>query len=382
MNNISLALIFFPVFCLGQVNTWQRVIVNDTINWTLPAFFYSQATGEFVMTMGSQDESGNNSPYCVQVYKPGIGKWINALPNAALYGSWADSTGYARNNGRCGNGVFGTYYWAFKSIDGYLRPNTGAFKATRAYGQFGLCANDGKAYFYINNCTFTYNPATRHWDTLSTTIHPNSGAVESYLKWGTICYDAYNQEFLLCGGGALDKDSSHLGSWTFKPSTGTWTELSRANQPGPRANSAMAYDAQNQAIVLFGGDHLDFYYGDTWIYTCATRTWTQRHPSMNPRPRAGHSLLYLPKIKRIVLLGGYSRSSDQSSAYEMWAYDYIANTWGLIKRFNGTNVWPKTVGVKCPATGFAAVDTNDMIAALGDSAPSSYYFHPSVYQLQ
>lgn len=382
MSRYLLVFLFSSTLAFSQPNTWQRMVANDSVSWTQPAFFYSPATGEFVMTMGSQDETGANSPYCVQVYKPGINRWINALPSNALYGTWADSTGYARNNGRCGNAVFGTYYWAFAKIDGYLRPNTGAYKTTRAYGQCAFNTTDGKAYFYINNCTFTYNPSTRLWDTIATPVHPNSGAAESYLKWGSLCYDGFNQEIVLCGGGAVDKDSSHVGTWIFKPSTAAWTELALGVQPGPRANTAMAFDGQNNVIVLFGGDHLDYYYGDTWIYDCAAKIWSQRHPSMNPKPRAGHSMVYLPKSKKVVLLGGYSRAGDQASVYEMWAYDYTANAWGLIKRFNGAGVWPKTAGAKCPATAFSAADTGDAIVSLGDSAASGYYFHPSVYRMQ
>lgn len=100
-----------------------------------------------------------------------------------------------------------------------------------------------------------------------------------------------------------------------------------AVQPPGRARSQIAYDAANKKIVMFGGDGLDRTLSDTWVYDCATRTWAQRWPEKAPAPRAGHILSYLPKAKKIVLAGGYSRVSLPQ---EIWTYDTAANTWSLL----------------------------------------------------
>jgi len=112
-----------------------------------------------------------------------------------------------------------------------------------------------------------------------------------------------------------------------------------AVEPPPRALSQMAYDASSRKIVLFGGDGLDRHYADTWVYDCATRAWEQRYPKLSPSPRAGHALLYLPKSRKILLLGGFGLGNGHSYMYgdvyrrlpfEMWAYDTAKNAWALL----------------------------------------------------
>lgn len=111
--------------------------------------------------------------------------------------------------------------------------------------------------------------------------------------------------------------------------------------PPARALSRMACDASARKIVLFGGDGLDRHYADTWVYDCPTRTWRQRWPRRSPSPRAGNALVYLPKARKILLLGGYGLGSGHSYMYgdvyrpipfEMWTYDTARNEWSLLQR--------------------------------------------------
>ncbi len=100
-------------------------------------------------------------------------------------------------------------------------------------------------------------------------------------------------------------------------------------EPPGRARSPIAFDAANKKIVLFGGDGLDRALSDTWLYDVKTRKWEQKFPEVCPAPRAGHLLGYLPKSKKIVLAGGYSRVA---LAHEIWSYDVTANKWKLLKQ--------------------------------------------------
>ncbi|MCX7804351.1 MAG: kelch repeat-containing protein [Planctomycetota bacterium] len=100
-----------------------------------------------------------------------------------------------------------------------------------------------------------------------------------------------------------------------------------APEPPGRARSQTAFDPVNGKIVLFGGDGLDRTLSDTWVYDCASRTWEQRFPAKCPAPRAGHILAWLPKSKRIVLAGGYSRTPLPQ---EIWTCDVAANRWDIL----------------------------------------------------
>jgi len=149
-------------------------------------------------------------------------------------------------------------------------------------------------------------------------------------------------------------------------------------EPPPRAYSQMVYDPASRSIVLFGGDRLDMLYGDTWVYDCATRRWTERRPELSPSPRAGHALLFLPKSKRIVLLGGYGFASEtgywgplyKQLPVQGWTYDVAGNTWELIRDW-GPPGGRKPVPASPPgfmgskgAAMKAAVDAQDVVVAL------------------
>ncbi|MBL8025164.1 MAG: T9SS type A sorting domain-containing protein [Fibrobacteres bacterium] len=393
-------LLLFNVVLLSQVNTWVKTTGRQVGKWEYPALAYSSATGEFVLTAGQQPTP---STYHVMNYSHALGKWINALPHDSLYGSaanansvdsaagkWADSTGtaygYGYNKGIAGFG----WRFGWRNVLGYLRPNTSSdAKAFRAYTQFCYNTDDGKIYFFVNNQTFTYDPATRRWDTLSTALHPNGTTTFNdswngnyFLKWGTLCYDGHNKELVLVGGGGIDKPQGSIGgTWTFNTTTKVWSKLSLTVQPKPRANTAMAYDPVRKKIVLFGGDHLDYLMNETWVYDCATRTWENKNPSNRPRPRAGHALLYLPKSGKIVMMGGYRYEANQTNEFEMWSYDVGTNVWVLNKRFTANEEWPRMGLSWTGFGGHAATDLGDTIIALTDSANSPYGYSPQTLRM-
>lgn len=150
-----------------------------------------------------------------------------------------------------------------------------------------------------------------------------------------------------------------------------------AAEPPARANSQMAYDASQKKIILFGGDGLDRYLSDTWVYDCTSRTWTQCFPETAPRPRGGHALVYLPKSRRVLLLGGY----NGRSLPDMWAYDTAGNKWISIPHKRpiidkGRHPWKAvmcapTRGYHSPVTWPAAANADDVVVMVdsGNTGP-------------
>jgi galactose oxidase-like protein len=116
-------------------------------------------------------------------------------------------------------------------------------------------------------------------------------------------------------------------------------------EPTGRARSQIAYDPVSKKIVLFGGDGLDRALSDTWVYDCKTRTWEQKFPQPSPAPRAGHILAWLPKAKRIVLAGGYSRVAIPQ---EIWTYDTATNEWSLLMQAKLVRQRHSTYSAGCP----------------------------------
>lgn len=336
---LSAALLF------SQANTWVKTDSTSLGNWSGPALVYAPNTGGFLVTLGSGGAS--DSPFRVMTYTHADPVWTDASPLLR-------SVPYLSH-----------FNWPYR--------------------QFCFNTDDGKFYFYVRNATFTYDPAANAWDTLSVNTHPNAnaeGEVQTMLRWGSLCYDAYNHEIVLFGGGGLDQPQGSPYTWTFTPATRTWLKLDLAVQPPPRALSPMVYDPVNRKIVLFGGDHLDYLTNDTWVYDCVTKTWLKKNPSIRPSPRAGHSFIYMPKSGQLVMLGGYtSFDTDQRIFFEMWRYDLAADEWSLIKRFSGSQTWPKVLHYFPGFCALAASDAGDTLLALGVNTPSQYHFYPHAYRL-
>jgi galactose oxidase-like protein len=142
-----------------------------------------------------------------------------------------------------------------------------------------------------------------------------------------------------------------------------------AVEPPGRARSQTAYDPVRKKIVLFGGDGLDRVLSDTWLYDCATRSWEQRFPEQCPKPRAGHVLGWLPKARKVVLAGGYSRTW---LAQEIWTYDVKSNKWQILLHLplQSEDYGRRHFSDKCPrvtsrGTQVGAVNENDVLVCIG-----------------
>lgn len=365
--NSIITVLLTAVLCFSQVNTWVKLdngIEDGAGHRNFGAMVYIPETDQFLLSMGwifdrNWMSSERYSTIALRLPDP---RWINLLPHDSLYGSWADSTGYTYGFGNPLNETL------FERVQGYLRPRVFS-NAFKSYYQYAYDSDDKCVYFYQSNRTFRYNTQTRIWDTLSVAAHPAAyqGGTSTVL-WGALCYDPVNQEIVAFGGGDVDAENGHYGTWVFKPGVNTWTKLDMAVQPPPRALSQMVYDPENRAIILFGGDHLDYMFADTWAYDCDTRTWSEKHPAISPAPRAGHALLYLPKSKVVVLLGGYAYTNDSydygykvRAPFEMWRYRLETNEWKLIKAFPENDTTPF-----CPFSihSMMAVDSADRILGL------------------
>ncbi|MCX7590427.1 MAG: kelch repeat-containing protein, partial [Kiritimatiellae bacterium] len=105
-------------------------------------------------------------------------------------------------------------------------------------------------------------------------------------------------------------------------------ELALAPEPPGRAHSQPTFDAGAGKIVLFGGNGLDRCYADTWLYDPKTRTWAQKWPSISPSPRAGHAVVYLPKSRKVALIGGYTIDGwFRPIPHQIWLYDVEKDEW-------------------------------------------------------
>jgi len=288
-------------------------------------------------------------------------EWENTLPPGK---DWGPKVG-ACNAPPWKNEIFG-----FRDTEGNVRPNWTVY-GTFSLGQKYDYDPDTKAfYFYAGGSTFKYDPAERAWTDLKPPNHPEK-QLGGTLLWSSMVYDRHNKQLLLFGGGNVQSRRGDPGTWTYSPSNNVWSELKLKVQPPQRANSRLAYDPIAKKVVLFGGDRLDELMSDTWIFDVVAQEWSEAEPKKAPAPRGGHALLWLPKARKILLVGGYEYTSTTGYVgnlykrlpIELWTYDVAESRWDLLARAGAKE------GPDAPANFFAsaAVDTDDRVLMLGQS---------------
>lgn len=342
----------------AEPNSWSKSeAVIEGRRWDVP-LGYDPAAKRFLVLGGRTDWANYKKPrsYDVLSFDPS-GKWKNEFPAKADWGP-----GF----GACTAPSWKSEYWSFTDAAGNTRPNW------TIYGSFSLGQKyaydpDTKAfYFYAGGSTFRYDPATREWKDLAPPTHPEK-QLGGILLWSSMCYDASAKRFVLFGGGNIPTERGDPGTWTYSSSENVWEPVKAQRQPPARANSRLVYDPVNRKVVLFGGDRLNELVADTWTFDTGTQTWEVRKPAVSPSPRGGHALLWLPKAKKVLLLGGYTYTSttDYGAALykplplEAWTYDVARQTWELLGR------WEKDAPIG-PGNFFAsaAVDENDSVLFL------------------
>jgi hypothetical protein len=142
-----------------------------------------------------------------------------------------------------------------------------------------------------------------HWRHLRATSSPPVNGLMS------MTYDAADRYILLFGGTTVPANLGTIASvgtgtaetWTF--SQGEWTQLHPAVSPPPTAGGAMAYDAKDGYVLLFGGaNNTSLSYSDTWTFVHGQ--WTELHPAVHPSARTSSAMAYDAADGYVVLFGG------------------------------------------------------------------------------
>jgi hypothetical protein len=178
--------------------------------------------------------------------------------------------------------------------------------------------------------------------TTSTTAAPVAGTPEPRVYSQLVATDS--GIFLFGGLAPVPRlNSTRFDDvWKYDTAAGQWWDAQTRRGPAPRAGAAVAYDAGSGVVVLFGGavgpcnypacaDNLD----DTWVYDPVANTWEERSPATSPPGRHAHSMAYDAQSDRVILFGG-----DTGSAWlgDTWAYDTDADTWVEVE--TGDAPWP------------------------------------------
>ena len=136
-----------------------------------------------------------------------------------------------------------------------------------------------------------------------------------------------NDNYVLLFGGCGSAVCPRNDTWQFYG--GAWKNLTRsAGTPPPaRVGGALAYDAGDVAVVLFGGCGLVCPLGDT--YEFAKGKWTALTPTGPPPARAFATMTYASQENVTYLFGGNASTGRLSDAWRFTAGRWVSISGGL-----------------------------------------------------
>src|SRR5437016_4651897 len=167
-----------------------------------------------------------------------------------------------------------------------------------------------------------------------------------------MAYDSQSDRVVSFGGLAGGRYGSD--TWAYNFNTNTWTNMTPASNPPARSYHAMAYDSQSDRVILFGGSGMGGSRDDTWAYDFDTNTWMQMNPVSKPSPRYAHAIAYDAQSDRVILFGG---QSGISFVNDTWAYDLNTDTW--------TNMIPSAAPSARVYTGVTYDSQSDRVILFG-----------------
>ena len=153
-------------------------------------------------------------------------------------------------------------------------------------------------------------------------------------------YDPATNRMIVFGGSTSSGLSRRVFTLTNANGSGgtpTWTRLTIADGPSPRALHSAVYDPFTNRMTVFGGQDANGVLNDAWVLQNAnglggTPTWTPVVPSPRPTARVGHSAVYNSGTNRMTIFGGTANSTDFN---DVWA---LTKANGILLSFTFTTV--------------------------------------------
>ena len=139
-----------------------------------------------------------------------------------------------------------------------------------------------------------------------------------------MAYDAESDRVILFGGEVAEKGGFKRvnDTWAYDFNTDSWTEMKPSVSPPAQYYPTMTYDAESDRVLMWkgGGDN------SMWAYDFNTNTWTDNQTFERPSKGAFGWLAYDSESDRSILYGG-GGWEGRNTTDETWAYDYNTNTW-------------------------------------------------------
>jgi N-acetylneuraminic acid mutarotase len=188
-------------------------------------------------------------------------------------------------------------------------PTPRAIAAMAALPNGDIVLFGGLTYTGYLGDTWVYSPSTSKWTEVATS-GPSA-------RWGAaMAADPTTGTAVLFGGAG--RSGFDGGTWSFDPTSDAWSEVTTSGTaPSARAGTGLTYDTAAGKFVLVDGETSSGYSNGTYTFSPSTSTWSRLSPATSPTPRAEAALTYDPVTNRLVQFGGYSSGGYQADTWEL-----------------------------------------------------------------
>lgn len=167
----------------------------------------------------------------------------------------------------------------------------------------------------LSDDTWAYDVDRDQW----TRMHPDHRPAARNFQ--AMAYDPVGDRVLMFSA------HGHEDTWAYDFETDTWTELSPSTSPPARNYATMVFDRMRERMILFGGTTYpaEEPLGDTWAFDVRTDDWSEISSATAPTARGWHSMAYDADEDVIVLFGGGPAREAYNA--ETWIFDPRADAW-------------------------------------------------------
>ncbi len=183
-----------------------------------------------------------------------------------------------------------------------------------------LSGHRGQGLGTLFHDTWAYDFFANEWTDMASSPNPAAG------NDGSLVYDAESDRIIMFGGDGPGRLTFFDDTWSYDFESNTWSDSNPSQRPSPRSLHGMAYDADSDRTILFGGDSGSGGNDETWALHLNLSDWREMSPSSRPSGRLAHGMAYDGDSDRVILFGGWSTFFGLTND-ETWAYDFDTNTW-------------------------------------------------------
>jgi len=196
---------------------------------------------------------------------------------------------------------------------------------------------DNKTYTMYDD-TWQADLNTSTWQMIETDIHPLARGSFAVL-------DSLNDRIIMFGGFAISESGKdfypYYDLWQFDLDSLKWSQLYPAGDPPECFGERMVYDADQNRIVIFGGNTLTTpsnSLNETWALELDDLTWNKLNTT-GPLPQArwGHGAIYDPSEHRMIIFGGKTVENEKIRCFnDLWELDLGSLEWRQIRWYEPT----------------------------------------------